>query len=108
MAVRIIKSNSLPRPLSLPRSIFSRQFRRSFKRLSPSLSPSSSAHGDHRRDRGGVHRGSPLHQQDKVGGEVHGEALPQPGKPSDGVPPQDGGDGQGDVLLPPPHFPGDD
>lgn len=97
-----------PTSVSSPHSILSRQFCQSFRHLFPSMPHSSSAHGDHRRDRGGVHRGSPLHQQDKVRGEVHGEALPPPGKPPDGVSPQDGGDGQGDVLMPPPRFSGED
>lgn len=66
-----------------------------------------SAGGNQRRHRGGVHRGPPLHQQDQVGGEEHGEALPPAGEHAAGVPPQDGGDRQGAVLLPAPHLSGE-
>lgn len=59
-------------------------------------------HRDHGCHRGGVHACPPVHQQDQVRGEVHGEALPAPGQPPGRVPAQDGGDGQGAVLLPPP------
>lgn len=74
--------------------------------LTSSPSHLSPAHGDHWSDRGGVHCGSPLRQQDKVRGQVHDEALSKPGNPSDGVSPQDGGDRQGTVLMPPPHITG--
>lgn len=88
--------------------ILTKHLRCFFNCLSTSLPHSSSARGDHWCDRGGVHSGSPLHQQDQVGGEVHGEALPSPGEPSDGVSPQDGGDWQRAVLVSPPHFTGED
>lgn len=74
----------------------------------PSFPPphSSPARGDHRSDRGGVHCRPSLHQQDKVRGEIYGEALPPPGKPSAGVPPQDGGDGPRAVVMSAAHFTG--
>lgn len=79
------------------------------KKMPPNQLPAlRSAGGDQRRHRGGVHRGPSLHQQDQVGGEEHGEALPPAGEHAAGVPPQDGGDGPGAVVLPAPHLSGDD
>lgn len=45
------------------------------------------AGGDQRCNRGGIHSGTPLHQQDQVRGEEHGEALPPAGEHAAGVPP---------------------
>lgn len=87
-------SLSLPVSLSLSLPSFS------------NLSLSAVAGGDQRGDRGGVHGGPSLHQQDQVGGQVHGEALSPAGEPAAGVSSQDGGDGPRALLLPAPHLTG--
>lgn len=70
------------------------------------LSFSLLASGDQWCNRGGVHCGPPLYQQDQVGGEEHGEALPSAGEHAAGVPPQDGRDWKGAFLLPAPYLSG--
>ncbi|MEQ2169590.1 hypothetical protein GOODEAATRI_026721 [Goodea atripinnis] len=68
----------------------------------------TSAHGDHWWDRGGVYSGSALYQQDKVRGEIHGEALQTPGEPPHRVQPKDGRNKPGAVVMQPPRLTGAD